>query len=52
MHTYLLEAAVRTLSKGAKEVIIDLDASDSRLHGHQEGRFFHGYYGDYANCRF
>src|ERR1700678_634696 len=48
MHTYLLEAGVRTLSKGAKEVIIDLDATDSRLHGHQEGRFFHGYYGDYC----
>ena len=48
MHTYLLEAGVRTLSKGAKEVILDLDATDSRLHGHQEGRFFHGYYGDYC----
>ena len=27
-----------------EEIIIDLDATDDPLHGHQEGRFFHGYY--------
>lgn len=48
MRTYLLQSAVRTLHKGAKEVIVDLDATDARLHGHQAGRFFHGYYGDYC----
>ena len=26
-----------------KRIILDLDATDSPLHGHQEGRFFHGY---------
>ena len=30
------------------EVIFDLDNSDIRLHGHQEGRFFHGYYRSYC----
>jgi hypothetical protein len=25
------------------QVILDLDATDDPLHGHQEGRFFHGY---------
>jgi hypothetical protein len=25
-------------------IILDLDATDDPLHGHQEGRFFHGYY--------
>lgn len=48
MRAYLLQAGVRTLDKGAQEVIVDLDATDARLHGHQEGRFFHGYYGDYC----
>ncbi len=24
------------------EIVIDLDATDDPLHGHQEGRFFHG----------
>jgi Transposase DDE domain group 1 len=27
-----------------RQVILDLDATDVPLHGHQEGRFFHGYY--------
>ncbi len=30
------------------ELILDFDATDARLHGQQEGRFFHGYYGDYC----
>lgn len=29
-------------------IILDLDATDDRIHGNQEGRFFHGYYGDYC----
>ena len=29
-------------------MVLDLDATDDRLHGHQEGRFFHGYYGHYC----
>ena len=31
-----------------KEIILDLDATDDPLHGHQEGRFFHGYYACYC----
>jgi hypothetical protein len=31
-----------------KEIWLDLDATDDPLHGHQEGRFFHGYYGHYC----
>jgi hypothetical protein len=27
-----------------KQIVLDLDATDDPLHGHQEGRFFHGYY--------
>jgi hypothetical protein len=30
------------------EIILDLDATDDALHGEQEGRFFHGYYGGYC----
>jgi hypothetical protein len=26
-----------------KEIVLDLDATDDPVHGHQEGRFFHGY---------
>ncbi len=28
--------------------MLDLDATDDPLHGNQEGRFFHGYYGSYC----
>ena len=31
-----------------QEIILDLDATDDPLHGHQEGRFFHGYYDCYC----
>ena len=31
-----------------EEVILDLDVTDSPLHGEQEGRFFHGYYRHYC----
>ena len=31
-----------------KEITLDLDATDDPLHGHQEGRFFHGYYDGYC----
>ncbi len=30
------------------EIVLDLDATDDPLHGQQEGRFFHGYYGHYC----
>lgn len=30
------------------EIIIDVDATDDRIHGNQEGKYFHGYYGDYC----
>jgi hypothetical protein len=35
-------------AKPPKQIILDLDATDDRLHGHQEGRFFHGYYDCYC----
>jgi hypothetical protein len=30
------------------EIVLDLEATDDPLHGQQEGRFFHGYYGHYC----
>jgi Transposase DDE domain group 1 len=29
-------------------IVLDLDATDDPVHGEQEGRFFHGYYGEYC----
>jgi Transposase DDE domain group 1 len=31
-----------------RQIILDLDATDDPIHGHQEGRFFHGYYDSYC----
>jgi Transposase DDE domain group 1 len=31
-----------------RQIFLDLDATDGPLHGHQEGRFFHGYYDCYC----
>src|SRR2546425_8967654 len=30
------------------QIILDLDATDDPIHGHQEGRFYHGYYDCYC----
>src|SRR5512144_3164474 len=34
--------------KAPREIVLDLDATDDPLHGHQEGRFFHGYFDCYC----
>lgn len=34
--------------KAPAQITLDLDATDDRVHGHQEGRFFHGYYDAYC----
>src|SRR5262249_54427863 len=31
-----------------KRIYLDLDNTDATIHGDQEGRFFHGYYGNYC----
>jgi hypothetical protein len=35
-------------NKAPREIVLDLDATDTPLHGQQEARFFHGYYGHYC----
>lgn len=44
----LVQKGVGTLAKNTREVVIDLDATDNPIHGSQEGRFFHGHYGNYC----
>jgi hypothetical protein len=31
-----------------EQIIVDIDTTDMALHGNQEGRFFHGYYGHHC----
>lgn len=44
----LVEIFLEAHREEPKEIILDLDATDDPLHGKQEGRFFHGYYGHYC----
>ena len=39
---------VEAHKKPPKRITLDLDATDDPIHGHQEGRFFHGYYDCYC----
>lgn len=48
IETFFIAEYVRSLAKDTEAVVLDLDATDDPLHGQQEGRFFHGYYGDYC----
>src|SRR5438128_4097436 len=44
----LVEVFLEAHREAPQEIILDLDATDDPLHGKQEGRFFHGYYGHYC----
>jgi len=36
-------------NKPPEPIVLDLDATDDPVHGNQEGRFFHGYFGNYCS---
>lgn len=44
----LVDLFLEAHAKPPREIVLDLDATDIPLHGHQEGRFFHGYYDNYC----
>jgi hypothetical protein len=44
----LIEEGVKAIPRKSRRIILDFDATDDPLHGAQEGRFFHGYYGHYC----
>ena len=41
-------AGASTRARPPRQIVLDLDATDDPLHGHQEGRFFHGFYDCYC----
>jgi hypothetical protein len=44
----LVQLFVESQTTVPESLVLDLDATDDPLHGKQEGRFFHGYYGHYC----
>jgi Transposase DDE domain group 1 len=44
----MVEIFLKAHAKAPVQIILDLDVTDDLIHGNQEGRFFHGYYGNYC----
>jgi len=44
----LVDDFIASYDEPLEALILDFDATDSEIHGHQEGRFFHGYYDCYC----
>jgi len=45
---WFVDAFLQLNPQPPEEIVLDLDATDDPLHGHQQGRFFHGYYDCYC----
>jgi Transposase DDE domain group 1 len=45
---FFVDHFLESHEKPPLEIILDADATDDPIHGNQEGRFFHGYYGHYC----
>ena len=48
MDRLLVEVFLDSHEQAPEHLVLDIDATDDPLHGHQEGRFFHGYYKQYC----
>lgn len=48
LERWFVDAYLKLTKQPPAEIVLDLDATDDPLHGHQSGRFFHGYYKNYC----
>ncbi len=48
LHHVLFAQFIQAHPRPPKRVVLDVDATDTPLHGEQEGRFVHGYYDRYC----
>jgi Transposase DDE domain group 1 len=48
IHDFLVDAFGLQHTTAPERIVLDLDATDDPIHGHQLGRFFHGYYDSYC----
>lgn len=48
MSGVLVDQFLQAYEEPPEEIVLDFDATDDRIHGDQEGRFFHGYYKHYC----
>lgn len=45
---FFTDVFLQSYDKPPSRIVLDLDATDDPIHGHQLGRFFHGYYKNYC----
>ena len=48
IHQELVAQFIASFAHPPEELVLDFDATDDPVHGHQAGRFFHGYYDRYC----
>lgn len=48
IENFFVDAFLQLNTEVPERIVLDLDATDDPLHGHQSGRFFHGYYKCYC----
>ena len=48
IHEVIVEQFIASFKQAPEKLILDFDATDDRVHGQQEKRFFHGYYDHYC----
>lgn len=44
-HELIIDKFIASYKTAPKQLILDFDATDDEIHGKQEGKFYHGYYG-------
>ena len=48
LESWFVKVFLQLVPQVPDQIVLDLDATDDPLHGHQLGRFFHGYYKHYC----
>ena len=48
MSGILVDQFIASFKRAPKELVLDFDPTDDRVHGNQEKKFFHGYYDHYC----
>ena len=44
----MVKLYIESFPSASSELVLDVDATDDPLHGNQERKYFHGYYGEYC----
>ena len=48
LEAFLVDVFLDSFANAPDEIVLDFDATDDAVHGDQEGKFYHGYYGHYC----